>query len=253
MGHSSTCRSNTEDDPWLAVDLGAPHVIQGVAIYNRVGCCQDRLGAFELWVGPSLDNRTEQKCASATAAATVGPFLVECQATARVVTILLPGASRVLSLAEVKVYSTFKPPPPSLPPMPPGQGSNYNSETGCTVESVDYKPVDSLGSLGVLPAGPWSVLLVDAAADSPTPEDMTGELLSVDICVQEPAAELSSGALQMLNVGQNTSQEMLAPLCSCMYSVHALEMVESVTCLIGSGTPANWWSNCCSQVNDTRY
>ena len=119
-GHSTTCHTNVESSPWLALDLGAPLQIQGVAVYNRRDCCQYRLGAFEVWVGSSLDSRLEQLCASATADASYGPFVVECLATGRVVTILVPRTTS-LNLAEVKVYSAFQPPPPSLPPFAPGQ------------------------------------------------------------------------------------------------------------------------------------
>ena len=95
---SSLCHTKVQDSPWLSIDLGAPHRLDSVAIYNRINCCQDRLGRFELWVGPSLEAHMQHRCARANASATLGPFVERCDATARVVTVLLPGADRVLNL-----------------------------------------------------------------------------------------------------------------------------------------------------------
>ena len=112
---SSLCHTLEEESPWLAIDLGAPRVIDTVAIFNRLNCCQERLAAFEVWVGASLENRSLEalhergspgwrRCASARAPAKAHQFVVRCAATARVVTVLLPGAERQLNLQEVSVY-----------------------------------------------------------------------------------------------------------------------------------------------------
>ena len=117
--HSSLCHSNVEDSPWLSIDMGTPQALAAVAVWNRINCCQARLGSFEVWVGSSLDDRFTKRCAAANATATSGPFVEPCTATGRVVTLLLPGSNRQLNLQEVAVYATaaVAPLPPSAPPF----------------------------------------------------------------------------------------------------------------------------------------
>lgn len=117
---SSLCHTKVQDNPWLSIDFGEPHQLDAVAVYNRINCCWERLGSFEVWVGSSLESHMEAQCARANVSATVGPFIERCDAMARVVTVLLPGAERVLNLQEVSVYELAKPPPPpGAPPRPP--------------------------------------------------------------------------------------------------------------------------------------
>eukprot|EP00964_Phaeocystis_antarctica_P121321 scaffold84993_cov60-Phaeocystis_antarctica.AAC.1 len=132
---SSLCHTLEEESPWLAIDLGAPRVIDTVAIFNRLNCCQERLAAFEVWVGASLDNRSLEalrgrgslgwrRCASARAPANAHQFVVRCAATARVVTVLLPGAERQLNLQEVSVYGAAAS-PGAAQPAPFGGGQFF--------------------------------------------------------------------------------------------------------------------------------
>ena len=52
----------SESDPWALLDLGAPHRLREVIVYNRVDCCQDRI--VPLVVETSLDGKTFSKLAS---------------------------------------------------------------------------------------------------------------------------------------------------------------------------------------------
>jgi hypothetical protein len=46
--HGSVTHSNCQQGDWWSVDLGAPHIITGVTIYNRTDCCSERLGNFNV-------------------------------------------------------------------------------------------------------------------------------------------------------------------------------------------------------------
>ena len=129
--HSSLCHSTLEDSPWLSIDLGVPRDLAAVAVWNRINCCQARLGSFEVWVGSSLEHRFAERCVSANATATPGPFVETCTATGRVVTLLLPGSDRQLNLQEVAVYATtaVAPAPPSAPPVAMQRAASPNAGT----------------------------------------------------------------------------------------------------------------------------
>ena len=132
---SSLCHTLEEESPWLAIDLGAPRAIGSVAIFNRLHCCQERLAAFEVWVGASLDNRSLEalrergspgwrRCASERAPARAHQVIVPCAETGRVVTVLLPGAERQLNLQEVSVYRAAAS-PGAAQPAPLGGGQFF--------------------------------------------------------------------------------------------------------------------------------
>eukprot|EP00961_Rhodomonas_salina_P193289 2609311-Rhodomonas_salina.1 len=40
-------------NPWWRVDLGTAMPVHRLLIWNRVGCCEDRLNCFEVWVTDS--------------------------------------------------------------------------------------------------------------------------------------------------------------------------------------------------------
>jgi hypothetical protein len=132
---SNICNSNNGmTDPWLEIDLGGQYQVDYVTLYNRGGSCSSRLGHFEIWLGSSPGARTHlctssSVCNPATEAGcgdasctwdvgTEGPFSLPCANEAlqsRYVTILLPGASRVLNLRQVYAYTL---PPPTVAPTP---------------------------------------------------------------------------------------------------------------------------------------
>ena len=119
---SNMCHSAGGDDQWLSLELAdgvAP--VGEVRLYNRVDCCQARLGHHQLWVGSYSGQigAPAQLCADDTAPATIGPFVHDCGGmTGSHVTLVLPGAGRYLHLAEVEI-DLAPPAPPSLPPPPP--------------------------------------------------------------------------------------------------------------------------------------
>ena len=94
-------------NPWISVALSSAGPIMDVVVYNR-NSNQDRLSPYEVWVGDSAGSTAGTLCGGAvqTAPATNGPFTTSCAgASGSFVTILLPGASRTLNLAEVYVVA----------------------------------------------------------------------------------------------------------------------------------------------------
>ena len=139
---STYCHTNTQSSPWLSIRIPgntswAPaSPVSHVQIYNRLDCCWDRLGHFQIWVGKSVgdyNSSTSEQCGfhyggagdqsgrpdahwTVEAPATVGPFSFDCnQIVGWYVTIVLPGASRTLNLAEVRIFSTYESPSPPPP------------------------------------------------------------------------------------------------------------------------------------------
>ena len=52
-GQSGMCHSGPSESVghWLRLDMGSIVAIGSIEIYNRVDCCQDRLGDYEIWLG----------------------------------------------------------------------------------------------------------------------------------------------------------------------------------------------------------
>merc|ERR1712127_450716 len=121
-------------EPSIALDLGTAVDVAYVAVYNRRDCCQDRLADYTVsYRVHSTDAWTV--CAEATAAAdAVGPLLSECPQLAQYVRVQLPGAGRVLNLAEIEVYSF---PPPPLPPSPPPFTTKASLKTAVQAYNAD--------------------------------------------------------------------------------------------------------------------
>ena len=69
--------------PWLQVDLGATQIITNVLIYNRLDCCQERLGNYEIWTGFQPIQRdtpdpfeAQIRCGSGTATKSAGVLTI---------------------------------------------------------------------------------------------------------------------------------------------------------------------------------
>ena len=89
------------------MELATETPIGLVRVYNRADCCQERLANYEVWVGAAAGQTATPAllCAAENAPSTDGPFDTECGGKlGRFVTILLPGSSRTLNLAEVEVF-----------------------------------------------------------------------------------------------------------------------------------------------------
>ena len=116
------CHTLEQANPWLSIEMPAEpnSTVSQIVIYNRQGGLFDRLSPFQLWVGQSMgdyNSSTSMECGmhDQIAPATRGPFAFDCgQLTGTHVTIVLPGPSRILNLAEVRLFSFFA--SPSHPP-----------------------------------------------------------------------------------------------------------------------------------------
>jgi len=129
---SSLCHSRSGTDAYLSIDVGESAAIGYVAIYNRLDCCRDRLGQFQIWVSETAGQPTSgTKCAEADANS-AHLIALPCSAYGRYVTLLLPGNNRVLNIQEMYLYNREDVTPlpsciqqigrrltPHLPPLPP--------------------------------------------------------------------------------------------------------------------------------------
>jgi hypothetical protein len=86
--------------PWVVLDLGAASDVRSVKLWNRHGCCQERLGSHTVHL--SIDGRAWKQCSASKAPATDGPFEERCVGAGRYVKIKLE-TNNFLNLAEVKV------------------------------------------------------------------------------------------------------------------------------------------------------
>lgn len=102
--HTPTGASQ-EDNPWFRVDLGSSHTVGSFRIFNRLDCCMDRIGNYEIYVGgDSAGPTSNTMCFSGTAGSTAIAVEEACVGTGRYVFIRLPGTNRILNVAEIEVY-----------------------------------------------------------------------------------------------------------------------------------------------------
>ena len=119
--------ADSETDPWVSVEIASVAEVSYVVILNRMDCCHDRLSPLQIWVGTSVgdyNSATSASCGvdevSLHVPATTGPFSFRCADSmgnplaGTFVTIVLPGPSRTLHVAEIEAFSA---PAPSLPPQ----------------------------------------------------------------------------------------------------------------------------------------
>lgn len=110
-GGGSVTHTNTQNNPWLQVDLGGTYPLGLIRVFNRTDCCADRLTNFNVeildasgnlvWRDANL-NRSSPKPVTAIQGLDGG---TQGQATfGRYVRISLNGNNRILSLAELEVY-----------------------------------------------------------------------------------------------------------------------------------------------------
>jgi hypothetical protein len=126
---SGFCHSRTQDNPWVSIELPADAAVKQIVIFNRFDCCWDRLDPFQLWVGSSpgdYGSPTSRACGvqnlTIGSEPTPGPFAFDCVTAGgslgtplrgNFLTLVLPGQSRTLNLAEIRAFSpAFSPPPP---------------------------------------------------------------------------------------------------------------------------------------------
>ena len=129
----TSCRTNTEDTPYLVVELEAGDVVSGVRIYFY-SSAHYRSGTYQVFVADTHLGAAEGSsgngvsCGSFTSPASTPWEHLSCPegTSGRFVSIVLPGSSRMLWFSEVEVlgYATA----PSPPPAPP-------SIESCTIQA----------------------------------------------------------------------------------------------------------------------
>jgi len=100
-GARTFCHSRSGES-WLKLDLGFEQVVEHLVIYNRIDCCQNRLGKHV--IETSNDDSAWTTCFSGTLPSSSGPFTEKCSATARYVRVRMVGHSDSLNLQEVSVF-----------------------------------------------------------------------------------------------------------------------------------------------------
>ena len=101
--HGKTWSAN----PWLRVDLGSTAEVRIVRVFNRRDYVS-RFGNHQIFVGDAGNVNVDKKCFTGTAPNTAGPFNDPCSGSGRYVTIVLPGAHRLINLREVEVWGFGK-------------------------------------------------------------------------------------------------------------------------------------------------
>jgi F5/8 type C domain len=97
---NSVTHTNYEAGAWWRVDLGAPHMVFGVTLFNRSDCCADRLSNFTL---EYLD-KNDEVISSYAYTGTAGPKVVFSRLVSAVHSIRVRlNGTNALSLAEVQV------------------------------------------------------------------------------------------------------------------------------------------------------
>ncbi|XP_048585488.1 uncharacterized protein LOC5506705 isoform X1 [Nematostella vectensis] len=123
-GRGSCTHTQDQPNPWWRVDLGITQPVSEVFLVNRASG-SERLHNAEVRVGDDLtDNgNTNPLCGDMFSMATLQKLSIYCKPrrSGRYVNVRLVGASMVLTLCEVEVYSESKavilnkPPPPEVP------------------------------------------------------------------------------------------------------------------------------------------
>nr|XP_055074868.1 tripartite motif-containing protein 16-like [Misgurnus anguillicaudatus] len=103
-----TCtHTDTSDNPWWRLDLLDSYYISTVVITNRGDCCAERLNGAEIRIGNSLENNgnNNTRCAVLNGVAAGQSVSVKCHnINGQYVNVIIPGSSKILSLAKVEVY-----------------------------------------------------------------------------------------------------------------------------------------------------
>ncbi|XP_073669779.1 uncharacterized protein [Paramisgurnus dabryanus] len=97
----------TTDNPWWRVDLLDFYYISKVVITNRGDCCPERLDGAEIHIGNSLENNgnNNPRCAVLYGVSAGQSVSVSCHdMKGQYVNVIIPGSSKILTLAEVEVY-----------------------------------------------------------------------------------------------------------------------------------------------------
>ncbi|XP_068425885.1 uncharacterized protein [Clinocottus analis] len=107
--YAGSCTATVEQsNPWWRVDLLESYIVTSIIVTNRGDAYAERLDGAEIHIGNSLgDNGLENPVAGEIAHIPAGRSLkltFTRRVEGRYVTVLLPGAKRLLTLCEVEVY-----------------------------------------------------------------------------------------------------------------------------------------------------
>ena len=97
---------------WWRVDFGASKNVGGGKIWNRDGCCMNRIDGFQIWVGDNttFDSPGNTLCFTATTAEhNQHPYThsFDCIATGQYLFVVLT-TGQCLNVREVEVYPAGK-------------------------------------------------------------------------------------------------------------------------------------------------
>uniref|UniRef100_A0A8C7DP58 Si:ch73-126o18.1 n=1 Tax=Oncorhynchus kisutch TaxID=8019 RepID=A0A8C7DP58_ONCKI len=115
-GSCSSTAFNT--NPWWRVDLLDVYRVTAVNITNRGDCCPERLDGAEIHIGNSLKNNgiNNPRCVVISNIPAGETNTFQCnEMEGQYVVVVIPGQNKILTLCEVEVFATVKPPGTSLP------------------------------------------------------------------------------------------------------------------------------------------
>ncbi len=97
-GAGGCWHTNTETNPWITIDLGAPTAIASVVVYNRLDGGADRLNGFTIGAGATeatiADVKTNITAQNVTTIAVSGTY--------QFVKLSLPGANKIINICEIE-------------------------------------------------------------------------------------------------------------------------------------------------------
>uniref|UniRef100_A0A8C7PW73 Fucolectin tachylectin-4 pentraxin-1 domain-containing protein n=1 Tax=Oncorhynchus mykiss TaxID=8022 RepID=A0A8C7PW73_ONCMY len=110
-GSCSSTAFNT--NPWWRVDLLDLYRVTAVTITNRGDCCPKRLDGAEIRIGNSLENNgiNNPRCVVIHHIPAGETYTFQCnEMEGQYVVVVIPGQNKILTLCEVEVFATVKPP-----------------------------------------------------------------------------------------------------------------------------------------------
>jgi hypothetical protein len=123
VDNSVTHTATSETDPWWKVDLEKVYKVERIVVHNRSDCCSERIIGFvvEVYQGEISDSNRVYSSSTLDITAknqSVYKFdLSTMNVSGDIVMITIPGGWKILSLAEVLVYSDEVDANPRVPPL----------------------------------------------------------------------------------------------------------------------------------------
>uniref|UniRef100_A0A673W0M5 Fucolectin tachylectin-4 pentraxin-1 domain-containing protein n=1 Tax=Salmo trutta TaxID=8032 RepID=A0A673W0M5_SALTR len=114
----SCTHTTQETNPWWRVDLLDVTRVTAVSITNRGDSSPERLDGAEIRIGNSLENNgiNNPSCAVIPKIPAGETYTFQCnEMDSQYVVVVIPGQNKILTLCEVEVFATVKPPGTSSP------------------------------------------------------------------------------------------------------------------------------------------